>query len=103
MSVIPWLLQEAVSQIKPLSDEYLLHPGAASDPLPDIENEDKNPPPLMMPSPPDTSNPNSTSSFLNLLYEVYGVQLQNAEANLRCGESCSGTVLYGNVFYVCYE
>ena len=73
------LLQEAVSQIKPLSDEYLLHPGAASDPLPDIENEDKNPPPpLIMPSPPDT-NSNSTSSFLNLLYELYGVQLQNAE------------------------
>ncbi|XP_065885363.1 grainyhead-like protein 2 homolog isoform X2 [Dysidea avara] len=71
--------REAVSQIKPLSDEYLLHPGAASDPLPDIENEDKNPPPpLIMPSPPDT-NSNSTSSFLNLLYELYGVQLQNAE------------------------
>jgi len=79
-----WLLQEAVSQIKPLSDEYLLHPGAASDPLPSIENdinEDKNPPPpLIMPSPPDSTNSNSTSSFLNLLYEIYGVQLQNAEA-----------------------
>ncbi|XP_065884677.1 grainyhead-like protein 2 homolog isoform X2 [Dysidea avara] len=71
---------DGVSQVKSLSDEYLLHSGATSDPLSDTENdiqEERNPPPLVMPPSPDT---NSTSSFLNLLYEVYGVHLQNSEA-----------------------
>ena len=87
-----WLLQEAVSQTKPVSDEYLLHPGAVSDPLPDIESdidEDMNSPPplieppLLTPSPSDATSSrsaNSTPSFLNLSqYELYDVQLQNAE------------------------
>ena len=70
-------------EIKPSSDEYLLRPGSAPSSLADIEDEmseDKNPPPLMLPSPPDTANTNSTSSFLNLLYEMYGFQLQSSDA-----------------------
>ena len=86
-------------EIKPSSDEYLLGPGAASCSLAaDIEDEmseDKNPPPLMLPSPSDTASTSSTSSFLNLLYhrlyrlrslynlwlyEMYGFQLQGSDA-----------------------
>ena len=70
-----------MAEIKPSSDEYLLQPGSSS--YADVEDEmteDKNPPPLMLPSPPDTTNSNSTSSFLNLLYEMYGFQLQNSDA-----------------------
>lgn len=76
-----------MAEIKPSSDEYLLHPGVSSSSYGDVEDEmteDKNPPPLMLPSPPDTTNSNSTSSFLNLLYEMYGFQLQNSDsANVK--------------------
>ena len=80
--MLHWLLQEETSQ--QLTGEYhvVLNSGAfRSDQLPNVENERRNPPPpLMVPSPPDTSNSNS-SGFLNLLYEMYGFQLQSAEAS----------------------
>jgi len=73
------LLQETVSQIMPLSEEYLLHPSSTSDLLPDVElsdvyiNEDMNsssPPPALveslMSSPPDTTSSRSANSTLNL-------------------------------------
>ena len=71
-------------EITPSSDEYLLRPGSPpcslAEDIEDDMSEDKNPPPLMLPSPPDTTNTNSTSSFLNLLYEMYGFQLQSSDA-----------------------
>ena len=45
------------------------------------KEKDKNPPPLILPSPPDTSNSNSTSSFFEFtMRNVYGFWLQNSDA-----------------------
>ena len=84
-----WLLQETVSQIKPLSEEYFLYPSSVTDPQPDLESDYKDMnsqsllmEPSIMPSPPDTTSSrsaNSSSSFLNFNDFYDDVQFQNVE------------------------
>ena len=86
-----WLLREAVSHIKPLSDEYLLYPSSVTDSQPDVESDCEDRmnsqsllmEPSLMPSPPDTTSSrsanSSSSSFLNFNEFYDDVHFPNVE------------------------